>query len=286
MYITDHARSLVLSALIAYTSARQMVENLSFGHKETLSEDYRSIPGWKIFGDGHVPHLMSDRVILTPPYPGNQKGALWAESPAQSPGWFTDFYFRTSGPDRGGGSLHLWYTKDSQVQSPPIASLYTVRQFDGLVIVIDQYGGGGGSVRAFLNDGTTTFNTHPNLDSLAFGRCEYSYRNLGRLSRLRVTQTASYFQVEVDDRDCFRTEKVCVSVDMHPQLTRLIPYRSNCPLATTLESQPSLATSLTHLRSTSSCFRMTKQSLPGWTRSTAVRVGVPLCKDLRMASVV
>ena len=51
-----------------------------------------------------------------------------------------DFAFRASGPDRGGGNLQLWYTKDGRA-GVGTSSLYTIGNFDGMVLVIDQYGG-------------------------------------------------------------------------------------------------------------------------------------------------
>lgn len=99
---------------------------------------------------------MSDKVILTPPYPGNQRGAIWAEgrsvrfsgeelfltdshnSVARSE-WVAELEFRATGPERGGGNLNIWYAKNGPILGT--SSIYTVGHFDGLVIVIDPYGG-------------------------------------------------------------------------------------------------------------------------------------------------
>ncbi|KAI7969433.1 hypothetical protein EIK77_005063 [Talaromyces pinophilus] len=66
----------------------------------------------------------------------------------------------------------------------------------------------GGSIRGFLNDGTIAYNQHSNVDSLAFGHCDYAYRNLGRPSVIKIEQSSSLFQVTVDDKVCFQTSKV------------------------------------------------------------------------------
>lgn len=68
----------------------------------------------------------------------NEKYILTAERVSQSE-WIADFSFRATGPERGGGNLQLWYTKEQ----PNIAtsSIYTVGRFDGLVLVVDTYGG-------------------------------------------------------------------------------------------------------------------------------------------------
>lgn len=66
----------------------------------------------------------------------------------------------------------------------------------------------GGSIRGFLNDGTIAYNQHSNVDSLAFGHCDYAYRNLGRPSIIKIEQSSSLFQVTVDDKVCFQTPKV------------------------------------------------------------------------------
>lgn len=54
--------------------------------------------------------------------------------------WSAQLEFRTTGPDHGGGNLQLWYTKIG-LSKIGKSSIYTVGQFDGLVLVIDPYGG-------------------------------------------------------------------------------------------------------------------------------------------------
>ena len=54
--------------------------------------------------------------------------------------WIADFEFRATGPERGGGNLQLWYTKEGQVDIGT-SSLYTVGKFDGMVLVVDTFGG-------------------------------------------------------------------------------------------------------------------------------------------------
>ncbi|KAI9809411.1 MAG: hypothetical protein M1826_003909 [Phylliscum demangeonii] len=118
--------------------------------------------------------------------------------------WTVEFQFRATGPERGGGNLQLWYTKDSHSTS----SIYTVGRFDGLVLVVDTYGGQGGSIRGFLNDGQTEYKDIHNVDSLVFGHCRYAYRNLGRLTKLQVKHTATALEVTVDEKACFRSDKI------------------------------------------------------------------------------
>ncbi|KAL8723040.1 MAG: hypothetical protein Q9225_000582 [Loekoesia sp. 1 TL-2023] len=128
------------------------------------------------------------------------------ESLAQSE-WIADFEFRATGPDRGGGNLQLWYIKEGrpQMETP---SIYTIGAFDGLALVIDMYGGKGGGVRGFMNDGSTDYKSHHPVDSLAFGHCDFSYRNLGRPSKVQVKQLADSFEVIVDGRRCFWSDKI------------------------------------------------------------------------------
>lgn len=54
--------------------------------------------------------------------------------------WTAAIEFRATGPERGGGNLHIWYTKDGQ-SDIGTSSIYTVGKFDGLVLVVDMYGG-------------------------------------------------------------------------------------------------------------------------------------------------
>ncbi|KAI9675344.1 MAG: hypothetical protein M1817_001248 [Caeruleum heppii] len=193
--------------LAAVAGADKLEEGLSFGHLARISPNLRGIPGWHIEGIPQEAQILSDRVILTPPYPGNRRASLWADNSMPYPEWTADFEFRATGPDRGGGNLQIWYAKDGP-SAIGTSSIYTVGQFDGLVLVVDTYGGRGGTIRAFLNDGTTDFKSHHSIDSLSFGHCDYPYRNLGRLTRLQLKQTDKLFQVNVDDKLCFQTEKV------------------------------------------------------------------------------
>lgn len=66
----------------------------------------------------------------------------------------------------------------------------------------------GGGIRGFMNDGTIDYKNYHSVDSLAFGHCDYSYRNLGRPSKIRIRQEANIFEVIIDDRVCFSTDKV------------------------------------------------------------------------------
>ena len=60
-----------------------------------------------------------------------------------------------------------------------------------------------------MNDGSTDYKSHHSVDSLAFGHCDYAYRNLGRPSVIQIKQETNSFEVIVDQRQCFFTEKVC-----------------------------------------------------------------------------
>ena len=211
MYVTVRTLEIIAwSALVIPTArAQYVIDNLSFGHKEgqPISPNLRGIPHWHTNGDGYDPEILSDRVLLTPPYPGNKRGALWTEDTLQHAGdWTAELHFRASGMERGGGNVQVWYTRESQKGQAP-NSLYTAPQFDGLVLVIDQYEGRGGSVRGFLNDGSVDIKAHQDPDTLAFGQCNYAYRNLGRLSVLKLHHANGVFEVTVDGNPCFSTDK-------------------------------------------------------------------------------
>ena len=113
--------------------------------------------------------------------------------------------FRASGEEVGNGNFQFWYVRDKS--SVAIDSVYTAGVFDGLVVVVDQYGGTAGKIRGFLNDGTKNFREEANLESLSFGQCDYAYRNRGRPSKLRV-QSENGLAVLIDDKICFSTDKV------------------------------------------------------------------------------
>ncbi|KAK5115757.1 hypothetical protein LTR62_000846 [Meristemomyces frigidus] len=194
----------LLSVYTSTATAQYILDTLSFGHGTTLSPNGRALPGFHLTGENHQIQLLSDRVILTPPVPGNARGAIWSENPVSHREWTASLDFRASGQDQGTGNLNIWFTKDNSIGSN---SIYTVGEFDGLALVLDQYGSTGGKLRGFLNDGSQNYKAHNTLESLAFGHCDYSYRNLGRLSNIRVTNQNG-LSVFVDDKECFRTEHV------------------------------------------------------------------------------
>jgi len=59
-----------------------------------------------------------------------------------------------------------------------------------------------------MNDGSTDYRNHHAVDSLAFGHCDYAYRNLGRPSTISIKQEANKFAVDVDGKQCFSSDKV------------------------------------------------------------------------------
>jgi lectin, mannose-binding 1 len=197
--------------------AQDLVKDTSFGFGSAISSNSFSIPGWQIFGEGHTPQLLSDKVIVTPPFGGNKRGALWAENKNSLPQWAVDFEFRAGGSDRAGGSLQLWYGNDGQ-RTIGTSSLYTVGKFDGLVLALDTHNGRQ-SIRGFLNDGSVEYQSHPNVDSLAFGHCDYAYRNLGRPSKLSVKSTTGGLEVLIDGNLCFRSDKIVLPVDYYFGIT-------------------------------------------------------------------
>lgn len=204
--------SALFSLLTTQSAAQHTVDSLSFGHTTPFSSTGSTLPGWTLSGTAdHVPKILSDRIVLTPPAPGNKRGALWSDHTLTYPEWIVDVEFRASGPERGSGNLQIWLTKE---KLPTAASVYTVERFDGLVVELDQYAGSAGAVRGFLNDGSVSFKGHHNVDGLSFGHCDYAYRNLGRMSRLRVKQAYDGFEVLMDDRSCFKTNQVCIPSDI------------------------------------------------------------------------
>ena len=183
-------------------------EDLSFGaHGSVWTDDHRSVTGFNLGGEaGHVPELLSDRIIMTPPWPGSKRASMWADHPEPNEEWIVQLTFRATGPDHASGNMNIWYVHNKEEVGT--ASIYTVGKFDGLAVIIDQYGGKGGSIRGFLNDGTKSFKDHHSVDSLPFGHCDFAYRNLGRFIDLEVKQSPSQFEVMVDGKSCFKTHKV------------------------------------------------------------------------------
>lgn len=219
-----------VAALLAASSAvaqQILLTDLSFGHQGRLvnplrltrrdytdncnsispPEDRGKIPGFSTSGLKTQPQILSNKVILTPVSPGNQRGAIWAEKTLEETEWVADVDLRANGPERGGGNLNIWLTKDGENQVGS-SSIYTVGKFEGLALVVDAHGGSGGMLRAFLNDGSVDYASRTSVDELAFGHCLYSYRNLGRPSQVKLRQSRNIFKVEIDGRLCFESDKV------------------------------------------------------------------------------
>ncbi|KAL1842729.1 hypothetical protein VTJ49DRAFT_4367 [Mycothermus thermophilus] len=193
---------------IVRAESQYLVNELSFGHGPRIApEGSRSIPNFSIQGSPYVPELLSNKVILTPVAPGNARGAVWSDKALQNQNWIADIEFRANGPERGGGNLNIWVVRDGS-HAVGSNSLYSVGRFEGLALVVDQHSGSGGMLRGFLNDGTTDYKHTHNVDSLAFGHCKFSYRNLGRPTQIKLRHNESKFRVEVAGRLCFETDKI------------------------------------------------------------------------------
>jgi mannose-binding lectin 1 len=207
-----------LIALLAYATASQaqssgrVQDDLSFGQSGTVwTDDHREVTGFNLGGEaGWQPELLSDRIVMTPPWPGNKRASMWADHPEPNDDWLIQLNFRATGLEHAGGNLNIWHVKDkNQIGT---ASIKTVGKFEGLAIVIDQYGGNGvGSVRGFLNDGSISYKDHHNVDILPFGHCDFAYRNTGKFLMLEVRQSQKDFEVIVEGKSCFKTHKVCIS---------------------------------------------------------------------------
>ncbi|KAI5814234.1 concanavalin A-like lectin/glucanase domain-containing protein [Pyronema omphalodes] len=196
--------SLSLLAIPAVQAVQYHVDtDYSIGARHPISEDHRTLPGFQIFGS---PQLLSDRVILTPPAPGNQRVGLWSNTPNPHDEWHLTSEFRANGGERPGGSLHIWYTSRGGMGGTGTESIYTAKPFDGLALVIDSHIGHG-SVRGYLNDGSKDFSQHHNPASLAFGHCSFDYRNKGSLSKITMMQSANQLRVDVDGQQCFQTSE-------------------------------------------------------------------------------
>ncbi|CAJ2506839.1 Uu.00g080250.m01.CDS01 [Anthostomella pinea] len=213
------AFGLAATAQVADAQPQFLVSELSFGYTGRINDrGEATVPGFSIQGTPDVPEVLSNKLILTPPAPGNTRGAVWADQPNKYSKWVADVDFRANGPERGSGNLNIWLARRGN-QEIGSSSIYTVNRFDGLALVIDQQGGSGGMIRGFLNDGTVDFKTQQSVDSLAFGHCNYAYRNLGRPSQIKLSQTATVFKVEIDSRLCFESDKITLPPGYHFGIT-------------------------------------------------------------------
>lgn len=112
----------------------------SYANFQRISPNLRAVPNFHLLGKPDPPEILSNKLVLTPIAPGNQRGAVWAEKPLLHSWWTADIDFRVTGPERGGGNMQIWYARNGQ-NDVGTSSIYTVGKFDGLVLVIDQYAG-------------------------------------------------------------------------------------------------------------------------------------------------
>ncbi|KAF9872704.1 legume-like lectin family protein [Colletotrichum karsti] len=190
------------------TQAQYLINELSFGYTGSISPNNDGhVPNFVLQGQPNHPEILSNKVILTPVAPGNQRGSIWSTQKVQHSNWIADIDFRANGGERAGGNLNIWLTNGGS-NDVGMSSAYTAGRFDGLVLVVDGHGGTGGMVRGFLNDRSTDYKAQSDISGLAFGHCQYHYRNLGRPSQIKLRQTPSVFKVEIDGRLCFETDKV------------------------------------------------------------------------------
>jgi mannose-binding lectin 1 len=197
------------SSMLSAMANMEIEEDISFGqHGSIWTSDHNQVIGYHLSGEnGYQPAVLSDRVVLTNMHVGNIRAAMWSEYTQRDEEWTASLDFRVTGPDHGTGNLQLWYVKDKHAVDT--ASIYSAGKFDGLAIAIDQTGGHGGTIRAYLNDGTTSYKDHHNVEKLAFGQCNFAYRNLGRWLHLEIKQTKHNFELEIDHSiKCLHTGKV------------------------------------------------------------------------------
>lgn len=185
-------------------------------------ENRGQIPGFSITGSSRQPTVLSNKVILTPVSPGNQRGAIWSTATLEEVEWVADVEFRANGPERGSGNLNIWLVGRG-AEEVGSSSIYTVGKFDGLALVIDAHGGSAGMLRAFLNDGSVDYASRPNIDDQAFGHCDFAYRNLGRPSQVKIRQSRNNFRVEIDGKTCFESKKVTIPTGYNFGVTAATP---------------------------------------------------------------
>ncbi|KAL7789800.1 concanavalin A-like lectin/glucanase domain-containing protein [Trichoderma ceciliae] len=214
-----------LAALLGagLAEAQFLVSELSFGFSGRISAADKPghIPNFVVSGQPGMPEILSSRVIMTPVAPGNARGAIWSENPLIHSNYIVDVDFRASGPDRAGGNLNIWLARNGK--DIGTKSVYNAGRFEGLVLVIDSHGGQGGMLRGFLNDGSIDYSQHHNVDKLAFGHCQYRYRNLGRPSQVKMRQTADSFRVQIDGKTCFETDRVSLPTGYHVGISASTP---------------------------------------------------------------
>lgn len=52
----------------------------------------------------------TDQIILNPPLPASQVGAIWAKAKNELADWTLAVKFRVNGPEHGGKGMAIWYT--------------------------------------------------------------------------------------------------------------------------------------------------------------------------------
>jgi mannose-binding lectin 1 len=73
------AAAALLGASVA--QAQFLINELSFGYAGRLAapESPNKIAGFTLDGKPNLPEILSNKLVLTPVYAGNQRGSVWAE---------------------------------------------------------------------------------------------------------------------------------------------------------------------------------------------------------------
>jgi mannose-binding lectin 1 len=171
-----------------------------------VSRDARTVTNWHTIGK---PKVLPDRVLLTDQGVPNQKNAMWADNKNDRSEWGVAFRFLATGmhDNTGSGNFNLWYVKDGS-RTVQTSDVYNTPAFEGLVISVDSDNGRGGIVRGYVNDGTKDFRHNHHLETLAFGHCNFLYRNTHKIALISIKQTKDYLEVLTDGRTCFRSDVV------------------------------------------------------------------------------
>lgn len=87
------------------------------------------------------------------------------------------------------------------------------------------------------------------MDSLTFGHCDFSYRNLGRPSSIQIKHESNSFEVIVNHRQCFWSDKVSGTTTCHTTITFLTCSVDKAPLRLLLRCNCRIRRNSRYLRS-------------------------------------
>lgn len=157
---------------------------------------------WKLLGESKFDN---GRILLTTK--SNSFGSVLNNLPVAYDSFTIETIVRSLGAfGKETGGFSLRYVEEHNLND--LTFFGGSKRFKGLNVIVDSNGPLGGSIHAFLNDGTEDYSNDESLYGKAFGSCLLGYQS----SQVPFTLRISYFNgvliIQVNNKICIKTKQV------------------------------------------------------------------------------